>query len=201
MDMMTAPASFDMAPGFTDPVRESQLVFRGVMDALSRPGESRDLAIDLAPPMPLEPALAAIALALLDFETSFWLAEEASDARGWIRFHTGARVAASPGVADFVFVPAGMNQPPLETLALGSDEEPHRSTTLVIGVRELGRGTRYALSGPGIRDVAHLAVDGLGDDLIAGRAALAALFPRGIDVILTAGRKLAALPRTTRLES
>ena len=32
------------------------------------------------------------------------------------------------------------------------------------------------------------------------RAALAPLFPRGIDIVLTAGPSLAALPRTTRLE-
>lgn len=201
MDLMTAPAAFDIAPGFSDGVRDSQLVFRAVMDALSRPGEIRTPDVALKPPSPLDPAMAAIALALLDFETSFWLPTTASDAGSWIRFHTGARISPRPETAEFVLVPAGAAVPPLETLMLGTDEEPHRSATLVLGVRGFGTGTEVALSGPGIPDVRQLAIDGLPARVIAERMSVLQLFPRGLDIVLTAGSALAALPRTTRLEA
>ncbi len=201
MDLLTAPASFEMARGFVDAARDSQVVFRAVMDALSRPGEIRKPSVELAPPAPLEPAMAAVALTLLDFETAFWLPEDAASAADWIRFHTGARRAPRPAGAEFVLVPAGARVPPLDSLALGSDEEPHRSATLLLGVRGFSGGTRHRLSGPGIRDIGWLDVDGLDPAVVADRAALAPLFPRGLDIVLTAGTSLAALPRTTRLEA
>jgi alpha-D-ribose 1-methylphosphonate 5-triphosphate synthase subunit PhnH len=201
MDLLTAPASFDVARGFVDAARDSQVVFRAVLDALSRPGEIREPSVELAPPAPLEPAMAAVALTLLDFETVFWLPEEAANAADWIRFHTGARRAPRPDGAEFVLVPAGARIPPLDSLALGSDEEPHRSTTLLLSVRGFAGGRRHRLSGPGIREIGWLDVDGLDPAVVAERAALAPLFPRGLDIVLTAGRSLAALPRTTRLEA
>jgi alpha-D-ribose 1-methylphosphonate 5-triphosphate synthase subunit PhnH len=200
MDLMTAPASLDMTPGFVDAARDSQIVFRAVMDALSRPGEVRQLRLSLAPPPPLDQAMAAIALTLLDFETAFWLPDAAADAINWTRFHTGARRAARPADAEFVLVPAGAAVPSLDALALGTDEEPHRSATLVLGVRGFAGGTRHRLSGPGIRESLCIDIDGLEARVVEGRAALAPLFPRGLDIVLTAGPSLAALPRTTRLE-
>jgi alpha-D-ribose 1-methylphosphonate 5-triphosphate synthase subunit PhnH len=85
-------------------------------------------------------------------------------------------------------------------LMLGSDEEPHRSATVVLGVRGFKAGRRLRLSGPGIRDPRLFEVDGLGEDIVAARVALTERFPRGVDLILTAGRELAAIPRTTKLE-
>lgn len=200
MDLITAPASFDMAPGFVDPVRESNGVFRAVMNALSHPGDVATIEAELVPPPPLKPAMAAIALGLLDFETRFWLPDDAMDARAWIRFHTGARIAEAPGDADFVLVPRGARLPALDTLALGSDEEPHRSATVLLGVRGFGGGRSLRLSGPGIRETATLLVDGLPEGVLAAREAMTSWFPRGVDIVLTAGRELVALPRTTRVE-
>ena len=62
-----------LAPGFADPVLDSQGVFRAVMEALARPGTPQRLPVVLAPPAPLTPALAAIALTLADHEAPLWL--------------------------------------------------------------------------------------------------------------------------------
>ncbi|MBD0275911.1 MAG: phosphonate C-P lyase system protein PhnH, partial [Acetobacteraceae bacterium] len=63
-----------LVPGFGDPVRDAQAVFRAVMDALARPGPPRALPAGLPrPPGPLAPELGAIALALADHEAPLWL--------------------------------------------------------------------------------------------------------------------------------
>src|SRR5690606_4453631 len=53
-----------VAPGFTDPVRQSQAVFRKVMDAVARPGTIADLAFAPDAPDGLARAAGAVALAL-----------------------------------------------------------------------------------------------------------------------------------------
>ncbi len=200
MDLLTAPAAYDMGSGFRDPVADSQAVFRSTMAAMARPGDVTEFVLNLEPPPPLDPAMAAIALSLLDFETCFWLPEEAGDARSWLRFHTGARVASNPGDADFVLVPRGGVCPPLDALHLGSDEEPHRSATVILGIEDFDRGAVLRLTGAGIRDETQLAIAGLAPAVLAARHALGDLFPRGVDLIFTAGNRVAAIPRTTRME-
>ncbi len=68
-----------------------------------------------------------------------------------------------------------------------------------MAVEALGAGARFVLSGPGIDGETALAVDGLPDDLTERLAANRALFPRGVDLVLTCGREIAALPRSTRV--
>ncbi|WP_430424757.1 phosphonate C-P lyase system protein PhnH [Phenylobacterium sp.] len=40
----------EIAPGFADPTRDSQAVFRRVMDAIARPGTIQDLSFAPEPP-------------------------------------------------------------------------------------------------------------------------------------------------------
>jgi alpha-D-ribose 1-methylphosphonate 5-triphosphate synthase subunit PhnH len=68
----------------------------------------------------------------------------------------------------------------------------------VIEVAALGTGAAVSLTGPGLRAPAALRVVGLDGAFWTARERLAALFPRGVDVVLTSGSSLAALPRTTR---
>ena len=56
------------------------------------------------------------------------------------------------------------------------------------------------LTGPGIEGEAQLDVVGA-PALWPGWRANAGRFPRGVDVVLCAGVRLAALPRTTRVEA
>ena len=53
------------------------------------------------------------------------------------------------------------------------------------------------LAGPGIVGTTRLAVSGLAGGFWAERRMLAEFLPRGVDIIFTAGARLAALPRTT----
>ena len=70
----------------------------------------------------------------------------------------------------------------------------------IIFTRRLGEAGTLRLTGPGIEDSSRLGITGLKPGFWAERAALAPLFPRGLDLILTCGDRLAALPRTTIIE-
>jgi alpha-D-ribose 1-methylphosphonate 5-triphosphate synthase subunit PhnH len=191
---MTTPA-----PGFADPVADSQTAFRALLEAISRPGKIVTLPVPDGVPDGLSPAQASIALALLDADTPVHLAPGCAPARGWIAFHTGAPAADTPGGARFAFVAAGDEAPAPAAIDLGTDAYPDRSTTLVLEAPGLSDDGRYALSGPGIASVtrAHLP---LSDSFLAAREALVELFPRGLDLLLTDGTRVLALPRTTRVE-
>ena len=66
-----------VSAGFAEPVPAAQRVFRGVLDALSRPGTlvRLDSTADFG-------AKGAIALTLLDYETPEWLGENPEPAFG-----------------------------------------------------------------------------------------------------------------------
>ena len=193
----------DLVPGFADPVRDAQVSCRVVLDAIAHPGRIETLPVSLAaaPPAPLGVAAAAIALTLCDIDTPIWLDLPLAAASSYLAFHCGAPMAAGPAHARFAFAANAAALPPLESFALGSDEYPDRSTTLVVEVVGLVAGRGMRLTGPGIRDEAWLSVAGLPVRLWEERAALAELLPRGLDIILVSGTHLAALPRWTRVAS
>jgi alpha-D-ribose 1-methylphosphonate 5-triphosphate synthase subunit PhnH len=89
-----------------------------------------------------------------------------------------------------------LSLPDLAALPSGTDEMPETSATVILQVRALGSGRRFVLEGPGLRWPTELRVDGLPADFVSVWQRNHALFPRGVDVILCAGRKLAALPRS-----
>jgi alpha-D-ribose 1-methylphosphonate 5-triphosphate synthase subunit PhnH len=191
-----------LAPGFSDPVLASQAVFRTVMEAMARPGTIAKIDVAITPPAPLGIAAAALALTLLDFETPFWLdatLAAAPDIDGWLKFHTGAPRTADPASAAFAFVAKPASLPGFDTFDLGSIEYPDRSTTLVLEVETLDDGSAFHLSGPGIEETRNFAAAPLPADFADRMTANRALFPRGVDIVLTCGRRLAALPRSVQL--
>jgi len=191
--------------GWADPVHGAQQVFRTVLEALSRPGRVQTLpatALQGLEPPALGLGLAATLLTLLDAETSVWLdpAAGGDGAADWLRFHTGVRLQADAATARFAVTHAAQAQPCLwATLDGGTDELPQAGATLLVGVPALDRGPALTLSGPGIQHRQTLQVAGLPPGFWAARQALAPGFPRGVDLILCCGDRLAGLPRSTRL--
>lgn len=185
-----------MQPGFHDPVLDAQSGFRAVLEAMSRPGRVQALPPGLTPPAPLQPATAAVLLTLADAETPVF-SDAGTAAAEWLRFHAGCPLVASPAAATFLCVTG--TPPALEEIGLGTDEAPQDGATLVLQVAALREGGALRLSGPGIEREHRLHVEGLPEGFLAARAALAPLYPRGMDVILCAGTRIAALPRTTHV--
>ena len=191
-----------LAPAFADPVDDAQSVFRAVMDAMARPGSPQTLGQTLAPPAPLSRGAGAIALALLDYESAFWLDEtlaRAPDVAQWLRFHTGAPLARDAKDATFAFLADAANVADFETFALGSAEYPDRSTTLVLQVARFAGFEVMTLRGPGIAGEDKFAVSPCPTDLAARLQRNHALFPRGLDLLLVTTDAVAAIPRSTRV--
>jgi alpha-D-ribose 1-methylphosphonate 5-triphosphate synthase subunit PhnH len=186
-----------IAPGFADPVIESQRTFRGVLDAMANPGRIVHLAAPMQAPEPLNPASAAIVLSLVDYETPLWLDPIAASPQtaAFLRFHTGATLVDRADQAAFAVIAGEV--PALSAFPLGTDQYPESSATLIIQVENLGDGGRLTLSGPGIESTRSLTISGPPDTLGTERAALRRTFPRGLDLIFTAGDRLCAIPRTT----
>jgi alpha-D-ribose 1-methylphosphonate 5-triphosphate synthase subunit PhnH len=191
-----------MREGLADPILDAQRIFRGVLDAMARPGR---IAIVPAPaelPPPLSPATAAVCLALLDFETPLWLDGAAGSPAviEYLRFHCGVPLATAPGEAAFALIadPGGMLS--LESFAAGTDEYPDRSATLIVQAAGLRAGTGRRLTGPGIAGEALLDVQGIPEDFWRMCRRSRDRFPLGVDLIMTSGRQVAALPRTTLVE-
>jgi len=185
-----------LTPGFADPVLDAQAAFRAVLEAMSRPGRVRNAGAGLSPPAPLMPAAAAVLLALADSGTPlFHDAGEA--AASWLRFHAGAPEVAGPAQATFVLA-TGM-PPAIAALGAGTEEEPERGATLLVQVAGLEEGAGWRLSGPGIEREQRLLVQGLPTGFVAQWATNRALFPRGVDLILCAGERIVALPRTVSI--
>jgi len=202
---MTASSSalaVAIAPGFTDPVFQSQATFRAVLDALAEPGSERPVAGIETAPAPLTPVAAAVVATLADFETAVWrdATLRTPEIEAWLAFHTGAPAVTDPARAVFAVIGAAEASPDFADFALGTDVDPSTSATLVLQVAGFAGGRRYRLAGPGIDGTREVAIAGAPADLAARLAANRALFPRGVDLILAGPTSVMGLPRTTRLE-
>ncbi len=205
-----------MGAGFADPVHGAQQTFRVLLGAMSEPGRLhplQDTATDGLVPAdaemrpPLGVAMAATLLTLLDADTPVHLAGTLGndDARAWLRFHTGARevpAAAAMTAARASDVDAAL----CSALPLGTDEAPQSGATLVIEVdalsdRPLAGAVALKLRGAGIDGSRDLAVAGLPVSFWQWRIALQAELPRGVDLVFVCGTRLAAIPRSTRIQT
>jgi alpha-D-ribose 1-methylphosphonate 5-triphosphate synthase subunit PhnH len=191
-----------MLPGLADPTLDSQRIFRSVLEALSRPGRVVDVPAAILAPVPLHLATAAVCLTLLDFDTPLWLDETAARPQviEWLKFHCSMPLAPAPGAAQFALVADSDRMPELSAFDAGTAEHPERSATLIVQVQALIGGTGRRLTGPGIAGEVHLDVAGVPAPFWTWASDNHALFPRGVDVFLSAGQVMAALPRSTRVE-
>ena len=143
--------------------------------------------------------MAALVLALCDYDTPLWLDAPlamAPHVSTYLRFHTGAPIVTQPPASAFALV---TDCPAMQDWTLSrSARSPilNESTTLLIEVERLTSQSGLCLQGPGINSSLELdggeALGGLAPALQRNHR----LFPRGIDLFLVAGRKLAGLPRS-----
>jgi alpha-D-ribose 1-methylphosphonate 5-triphosphate synthase subunit PhnH len=192
----------ELPPGFADKVLSAQSTFRSVMEAMARPGTVQRVAATVGAPAGMMRGTAAIALTLFDHDTPIWLdpmMSKTSEVARWIKFHTSAPVVADPSISHFALIGDASALPDLGWFSFGSNEYPDRSTTLILQVESLHQGPAFELRGPGIDGAAILQAKVRPADLFERLAVNAALFPRGIDVVLVDDDAIAAIPRTTRL--
>jgi alpha-D-ribose 1-methylphosphonate 5-triphosphate synthase subunit PhnH len=218
----------DLGTAMANPVAGAQACFRAALDAMSRPGRivalppvataglrvpaarSRDGGAEV----PMAEATASLLLTLLDAECAVRLhgAFDHDAMLSWLRFHTGARAALPGEPAAFTVVRAAdARAAQWEALDLGSDEAPQRGGTLVVEVPRLAAAfdepwlpnpaalMRLRLCGPGIESEHTISVGGLPESFWRFRMAQEPRFPQGFELLLTRGRWLAGIPRSTRI--
>lgn len=178
--------------GFADLPVDASHAFRAVMTVMARPGEIAQVT-GARPPAPLSVAAGVVVLTLCDPETPTYLAasHDTPQVRDWITFHTGAPFVVA---RDAVFALGVWDDLPLSDFPLGTAAYPDRSTTVIVERQTLSNNGAV-LRGPGIKDRRTLS---LPDTQVFH--ANAAQFPLGLDFIFTSGDRLAALPRTTRVD-
>ncbi len=188
------------AAGFDDPVQQSQQAFRALLDAMARPGRVTTVDTDVGHPEGLAPSLAAALLTLADLDTPVWLGPgfDSETMKTWLRFHSGAPLAAKPEQAAFALLNAAQ-MPALESFSFGTDESPERGATLLVQVPSLSGSPAMTWRGPGIKDSIAMSFCGLDQKIWKQRAALSIEFPRGVDLYLGCGCDLVALPRSTAI--
>jgi len=187
-----------MSVGFTDPVHDTQQVFRHALDALSRPGTPFTLATHVSVSN-LGPAMAQLLLTLTDDDTTVWWQHDDALAADWLRFHTGAKRSNSPVDAAFAVLSSVTGLPALSSFAVGSAEAPEHSTTLLLEVASFDTGPAIECRGPGIRGVQTVCIAGLPENFWMQWQANHVCFPQGVDIIFTCANAILGLPRTTRV--
>ena len=183
---------------FTHPVADAQQVFRRLLKAMSEPGVVVTLP-DIQGWGDLSPAATAVLLTLVDQETALWLEPTMNSEiiRSNLRFHTGVSIVSEQD-APFALSRISANPDPLQFSA-GDNLSPEKSTTLIVEVDGLSGGTALRLSGPGLREP-RVVSPYLSPAILTYVQERPHPFPQGIDLILTCGDRVMALPRTTHVE-
>ena len=180
--------------GFTTAPQQSARAFRAALEAMARPGTIWTLD-GAAPPAPLSIAAGVLVLTLCDGTTPLHLGPTLDTPliRDWITFHTGAPLVTAP-MAQFA-LGTWADLSPVDRFAIGLPDYPDRSATLIVEMATL-TPTGPRLTGPGIATDARLSLPET-----AAFQANRILFPMGFDTYLTCGNRVAALPRSTKVEA
>jgi alpha-D-ribose 1-methylphosphonate 5-triphosphate synthase subunit PhnH len=192
----------ELKPGLSDPVHDSQRLFRSLLTALAHPGRPVELAGAPEGPQPLDPATTAAALTLLDLDTPLWIdwIADTPQLRAYLKFHCGCPIVERSLTAAFGLVTDPENMPRLALFAQGLDQYPDRAATLLLQLPGLEGGPAVTLRGPGIRDSIEIAPDGLPGWFWNDWRLNAAQFPLGVDIFFTCGETVIGLPRSILAE-
>ena len=183
-----------LSGGFANAPIDAARAFRAALQAMARPGSIHYVA-GANPPGPLSVAAGVLLLTLADPETPLALLgdHDCQAVRDWVTFQCGAPFC-TPAEATLAIGRWDALRP-LDAYPIGTAEYPDRSATLIVEMEAMTtNGAR--LTGPGIEQATSLSVPE-----VAALQRNAALFPQGLDFFLCSGDRLAALPRTTRVEA
>lgn len=160
---------------------------------MSRPGTICDLSEHIGH----ESAAVGVLATLLDNSTTVGDPDELLDDQAWALL--GA-TKCRPEEAAFIICLAD-RQPDFAPL-LGTLESPELSATVLLSCAGVGEGgATYALNGPGINGRTTLQISGVDHAWFSKRQEWTDHYPLGVDLIFADRSRVAALPRTTRVEA
>lgn len=185
-------------PVYTPEEAQSRETFLALLRGLSYPG--RKQALPLPQDTSTTRALAVIGTALLDLETTYFVAPGNEPLMAQLTL-TGARAVDSAHAA-YQFYPTLKQDADLtliEPAPIGDMQNPDKAATLIIGCQlaPVEAATSFTLTGPGIQTQQTLDVAGIAPAFWALRQQRFSQYPLGWDVFLVAGSQVVGLPRTT----
>ncbi|MDF7761577.1 phosphonate C-P lyase system protein PhnH [Kosakonia cowanii] len=190
-----------LQPAFASAVHDAQHTFRRLLKALSEPGVIVALPQLKQSWPPLNPATTSVLLALANSDTPLWIANALGNdlLRQNLRLHTQAPLLDTPQQALFAIADSSLNHQQLSALPVDQPLNAESSATLILQLPALSGGRMLRLTGPGIQEermIAPLLPECITDELTDRPHS----FPSGIDVILTCGERMLAIPRTILVE-
>ncbi|HDG1709401.1 TPA: phosphonate C-P lyase system protein PhnH [Kluyvera ascorbata] len=186
---------------FTLPVQDAQHSFRRLLKAMSEPGVIVALHQLKHGWQPLNVATTSVLLTLADNDTPVWLSNALYNdiVSQSLRFHTNAPLVEQPQQATFAVSSDTISSEQLNALCEGSAVAPETSATLIVQVSSLSGGRMLRLTGAGIAEERMIAPQ-LPSCILHELTERPHPFPLGVDLILTCGERLLAIPRTTHVE-
>jgi len=186
---------------FSLPVQDAQHSFRRLLKAMSEPGVIVALHQLKHGWQPLNVATTSVLLTLADNDTPVWLASPLCNdiVSQSLRFHTNAPLVEQPQLATFAVSNDAISAEQLNALCAGSTVAPETSATLIVQVGSLSGGRMLRLTGAGIQEERMIAPQ-LPNCILHELTERPHPFPLGVDLILTCGDRLLAIPRTTHVE-
>jgi alpha-D-ribose 1-methylphosphonate 5-triphosphate synthase subunit PhnH len=188
-----------------DLVHDVGNIFRKTLDAWSYPGKVQELMDSsgkIESRTPFSPHLQALALMLLDTETTFAVyGPEGKKLETFLSRLCYAKTSPTEQ-AQFIFIPLGEGDcaAVLAHAFEGTLEEPHRGATVLIEVESIHSGSLCTLRGPGIKTPFTRQIP-LSTETIAARNRRSKEFPLGIDLmVVDKAGCLLCLPRSTKVE-
>ncbi|WP_313081972.1 phosphonate C-P lyase system protein PhnH [Atlantibacter sp.] len=190
-----------LTTAFATPVHDAQHSFRRLLKAMSEPGVIVSLHQLAHGWPPFGQATTSVLLTLADNDTPVWLSARMGNdiVRQNLRFHTNVPLTDDLASALFAVADETLTSTQLNLLSQGSAVAPETSATLIMQVASLSGGRMLRLTGAGIHEERMVAPQ-LPECVIHELTERPHPFPLGIDLILTCGDRLLAIPRTTHVE-
>lgn len=187
--------------GLDSSVHEAQQIFRLLMDAMAKPG----LVVEVPSDVQFGEVSAAVTqllLTLSDNSTPCFLSQRYLNDDHFVenfRFHCAAPITQTRELADFALI-SGEEATTFCGFAMGEGSYPDKSASIIIEVDSLESGIECLLTGPGIQTSSSANIKGLSDELLMALISGRGTFPQGVDLYLSSGHQIMAIPRTTRIQ-
>ena len=184
-------------------VKDTQRVFRKILDSLSRPGKIVPLGTDFEYFTTLLDETMDILMTLLDGEVTFHLVGEDPEATEEIQIRTLSQ-NVSLEKADYIIIPQGADGDAVSAVFQAANKgtllDPNRNATLIIETEAITTEAAYTLTGPGVKGSQTVSITAAEKWLEARNEAVAE-HPLGVDCfIIDRSGCCIGLPRTTVME-
>ncbi len=195
-----------------DEIFDSQMIFRLLLDSMSRPGRIYLLnKYDYRfIPGSFSPFCLSILKALCDNTVRFYVDSAGAGLADYLELNTGS-CAGGPDCAEYAVFDGHAFNSGFKDLNRGTIEFPEDSQTAIITAEDLQKPDEgiagrddlllLELSGPGIKDYEHVRIKGLDRKYLESFIEMNRYFPLGIDMMIVDEEgRLVSIPRTTKLE-